>query len=191
MHTLTNFGDIAVVLPLSVVISFWLLRYNSSKVLVRWIVALSLCITITVLLKTYLYACPIGSDLVSPSGHTSLSTLTYGTIALVMAAERSRILQASVLGAGTGFVFAIAGSRVLLNAHSSLEVGIGILIGIATLALFTRYYLRSRSEGAPLLMLVLPAVAVMAVFHGHELRSELILHAIGYHLGLASFACIR
>ena len=37
-----------------------------------------------------------------------------------------------------------------------LEVGIGILIGITTMGLFTSYYLRWRNEGAPLLMLVLP-----------------------------------
>jgi membrane-associated phospholipid phosphatase len=191
MHTLTDFGDTAVVLPLSVVISSWLLRHHSRRILVSWIIAVSFCVTITALSKTYLYACPIGSDLVSPSGHTSLSTLTYGAIALVIAAEGSRILQTSVLGAGIGFICAIAGSRVVLNAHSGLEVGIGILIGIAALALFTRYYLRWRNEGAPLLALVLPAILVIAVFHGQDLRVELVLHAISHHLRLASFACIR
>jgi hypothetical protein len=86
-----------VVLPLSVVISLWLLRHHSHRVLVPWIIALGLCIAVTALLKTYLYACPIGSDLVSPSGHTSLSTLTYGAMTLVIAAEERRILQTSVL----------------------------------------------------------------------------------------------
>ena len=191
MHNLTDFGDTAVVLPLSVVISSWLLRYHSAKVLVPWIVALSICLTITGLLKTYFYACPIGPDLVSPSGHTSLSTLIYGAIALVIAAEQRRIPQISVIGAGASFIFAIAGSRVLLNAHSALEVGVGILIGIVTLALFTLHYVRWRNEGAPLLMLVLSAIVVIAVFHGQELPVELILHAIGRHLRLASFACIR
>jgi membrane-associated phospholipid phosphatase len=191
MHTLTDFGDTAVVLPLSIVMSSWLLYYHSRRVIIAWIIALSICVTITALSKTYFHACPIGSDLVSPSGHTSVSTLTYGAIALVIAAEESRILQTSVLGAGIGFIFAIAGSRVVLNAHSALEVGIGILIGITTLALFTKYYLRWRNEGAPLLMLVLPAMAVIAVFHGQELRFELVLHALSHHLRLASFACIR
>lgn len=191
MHTLTDFGDTAVVLPLSVVISLWLLRHHSHRVLVPWIIALGLCIAVTALLKTYLYACPIASDLVSPSGHTSLSTLTYGAMTLVIAAEERRILQTSVLGFGTGFIFSIAGSRVWLNAHSALEVGIGILIGIVTLALFAQYYLRWRNEGTPLLMLVLPAVVVITVFLGQEVRIELVLHAISHHLRLADFACIR
>jgi membrane-associated phospholipid phosphatase len=191
MHTLTDFGDTAVVLPLSVVISLWLLRHHSHRVLVPWIIALGLCIAVTALLKTYLYACPIGSDLVSPSGHTSLSTLTYGAMTLVIAAEERRILQTSVLGVGAGFIFSIAGSRVWLNAHSALEVGIGILIGIVPLALFARYYLRWRNEGTPLLMLVLPAVVVITVFLGQEVRIELVLHAISHHLRLADFACIR
>ena len=191
MHTLTDFGDAAVVLPLSVVISLWLLRHHSHRVLVPWIIALGLCIAVTALLKIYLNACPIGSDLVSPSGHTSLSTLTYGAMTLVIAAEERRILQTSVLGVGAGFIFSIAGSRVWLNAHSALEVGIGILIGIVTLALFARYYLRWRNEGTPLLMLVLPAVVVITVFLGQEVRIELVLHAISHHLRLAEFACIR
>jgi membrane-associated phospholipid phosphatase len=191
MHTLTDFGDTAVVLPLSVVISLWLLRHHSHRVLVPWIIALGLCIAVTALLKTYLYACPIASDLVSPSGHTSLSTLTYGAMTLVIAAEERRILQTSVLGVGAGFIFSIAGSRVWLNAHSALEVGIGILIGIVPLALFARYYLRWRNEGTPLLMLVLPAVVVITVFLGQEVRIELVLHAISHHLRLADFACIR
>jgi membrane-associated phospholipid phosphatase len=191
MHTLTDFGDTAVVLPLSVVISLWLLRHHSHRVLVPWIIARGLCIAVTALLKTYLYACPIASDLVSPSGHTSLSTLTYGAMTLVIAAEERRILQTSVLGVGAGFIFSIAGSRVWLNAHSALEVGIGILIGIVPLALFARYYLRWRNEGTPLLMLVLPAVVVITVFLGQEVRIELVLHAISHHLRLADFACIR
>jgi membrane-associated phospholipid phosphatase len=180
-----------VVLPLSVVISWWLLRHHSHRVFLPWIIALGLCITVTALLKTYLYACPIGSDLVSPSGHTSLSTFTYGAMTLVIAAEERWILQTSVLGARTSFIFSIAGSRVLLNAHSALEVGIGVLIGIVTLALFARYYLRWRNEGTPLLMLVLPALVVITVFHGQEAGIESVLHAISHHLLLASFACIR
>ena len=55
----------------------------------------------------------------------------------------------------------------------------------------TSYYLRWRNKGAPLLMLVLPAIVVIAVFHGQELRIELVLRAIGHHLHIASFACIR
>ena len=59
MHTLTDFGDAAVVLPLSVVISLWLLRHHSHRVLVPWIIALGLCIAVTALLKTYLYGAPV------------------------------------------------------------------------------------------------------------------------------------
>src|SRR5258708_30226504 len=94
-----------------------LLRHHSRRVLVAWIIALSLCITITALSKTYLYACPIGTDLVSPSGHTSLSTLSYGAIALAIAVEESRILQTSVLAAGIGFMFAISGSRAFAQPN--------------------------------------------------------------------------
>ena len=173
MHTLTDFGDTAVVLPLSVVISLWLLRHHSHRVLVPWIIALGLCIAVTALLKIYLNACPIGSDLVSPSGHTSLSTLTYGAMTLVIAAEERRILQTSVLGVGAGFIFAIAGSRVWLHARSALDGGLWILIGIVTLSFFSiavsRVWLNAHSA-LEVGIGILIGIVTLALFARYYLR---------------------
>ena len=79
---------------------------------------------------------PPASDFVSPSGHSSLSVLIYGAIALVIAAQHSGWLRAVILVTGASLIVAIAGSRLWLNAHSAPEVAVGVVIGIATLALF-------------------------------------------------------
>jgi len=189
MRALTDFGDIAVLLPLSVVILVWLLSDPSRRVVGSWVIAVGLCVATTALLKIYLYACPPAPDLVSPSGHSSLSVLIYGAIVLVIAAEQSGWRRAVMLIIGASFIAAIAGSRLWLNAHSGPEVAVGILIGIATLAVFADHYLRSRTEGRRLRPVILSVIVVTAIFHGQELHAEAFLHAISRHFHLTSFAC--
>jgi membrane-associated phospholipid phosphatase len=189
MNTITDFGDAAVVLPLSALMLVWLLWLHARRAAVSWVIAVSLCIVETALLKIVLYVCPPVPDLVSPSGHTGFSMLVYGAIVLAIAAEGRGWRRAAVLAAGAALIVGIAGSRLLLKMHSALEVGVGVLIGALTLTVFARGYLRSRSEERPLLPLILPAIAVIILFHGHELRAEGYLHAISRYLHLGGKAC--
>ena len=96
--------------------------------------------------------------------------------------------RVAVLAAGAGLIVGIAGSRLLLNAHSALEVGIGVLIGSVTLGLFASRYLSLRSEEKSLRPLILPAIAVITLLHGHELHAEGYLHAISRYLHLGGSA---
>ena len=96
-----------------------------------------------------------------------------------------------ILITGGSLIMAIAGSRIWVKAHSVLEVLIGIGIGIATLTLFAKCYLRSRTEGKRLQSLILPTIVVTALLHGQELRAEALLHAISRHVSLVSIACIQ
>jgi membrane-associated phospholipid phosphatase len=191
MNALTDFGDTAVLLPLSIVILIWMLIHHGRRVSASWVIVVSLCIGTTALLKIYLYACPPQPDLVSPSGHTSLSVLIYGAIALVIAAEQRGWSRAVIFFSGTGLILAIAGSRLWLNAHTAPEVAVGIVIGIATLTLFADRYGRSRTEEVSLRPFILSMVVVTAILHGQELRAEAFLHAISRHLHLKSIACMR
>jgi membrane-associated phospholipid phosphatase len=189
MSALTDFGDAAVVLPLSAVLLIWLLRLRQRRVAVSWVVAVGLCIVGTAFLKILLYVCSPVPDLVSPSGHTGLSMLIYGALALVIAAETPGWQRVTVLAVGAGLIAGIAGSRLVLNVHSALEVGIGVLTGTVTLALFASRHLRLGSEEKPLRPLILPAIAVITLFHGHELRAEGFLHAISRYLHPGGNAC--
>ena len=189
MTALTEFGDAAVVLPLSAVMLVWLVWLHARRAATSWVVAVSLCIVGTALLKIFLYVCSPVSNLVSPSGHTSLSMLIYGAFALVITAEIRGWQRVAVLAAGAGLIVGIAGSRLVLNVHSMLEVGLGVLIGTVALALFASRYLRLRSEGKSLRPLILPAIAVITLLHGHELRAEGYLHAISRYLHLSGSAC--
>jgi hypothetical protein len=107
------------------------------------VTAVGLCVAATALLKIYLYACPPAPDLVSPSGHSSLSVLIYGAIALVIAAQHSGWLRAVILVAGASPIVAIlpdpaSGSTRIARPRSLLRSS----FGIATLALFAAHYLK-------------------------------------------------
>jgi membrane-associated phospholipid phosphatase len=181
MRVLTDFGDLALLLPLSGVICAWLLSHHPRRVAGSWVVALGSCIVITALLKIYLYAYPRAPDFISPSGHSSLSVLNYGAISLVIAAERKGWLRALSIATAVAFVAAIAGSRLWLSTHSVPEIALGLLIGTATLTLFANQYLRFRKQGTQLRLFVLSVIIAITFLHGQELGAETFLHAISRH----------
>ena len=189
MSALTDFGDAAIVLPLSAVMLVWLLRFHPRRAAVSWAVSVTLCLAGTAFLKILFYGCPPVSNLVSPSGHTSFSILVYGAITLIVDPEGRGWQRVTILAAGAAVIVSIAGSRLVLNKHSALDVGVGLLIGTLTLPLFAREFLRLRSEERPLLPLLLPAIAVVAIFHGQELRAESFLHAISRYLRVSGNVC--
>jgi membrane-associated phospholipid phosphatase len=178
---LTDFGDLAVLMPLAAAVLIWLLRYLP-RAASRWVFALGFCIGLTALLKIVFYGCPPAGDVHSPSGHTSLSILVYGAIMLLTATDRPGLRRLLVIGAGAGFILAIAVSRLLLDAHSLPEVGLGLVIGIVALALFSREDLEVPNR--KLWPLLVTAGLLMSILHGRELHAEQYLHRITGYLHL-------
>jgi membrane-associated phospholipid phosphatase len=175
---LTDFGDLAVLIPVSAVILIWLVR-NSSRAAPRWILALSLCIGLTALLKIAFHACPPADNMHSPSGHTSLSTLVYGALTLVSATAWPGPHRVFVIAGGAGLILAIGVSRLLLDAHSVAEVGLGLVIGAVSLAIFSREYLQAPTTKMWSLLVVAGVLALG--LHGRELHAEQFLHRLtGY-----------
>ena len=189
MNFLTDFGDLAVLLPLSAVMLIWLLSLRPRSNAIWWLVAFGLCVGLTGLLKIYLYTCQPFAELQSPSGHTSLSTLVYGATAVVVAAEAARWQRVIALGSGILVVCGIAISRIVLGAHSPLEVVCGAVIGSIALAVFAREYLRHKPASLSLRPLMLALVLLAALLHGQALHAEEMLHAIGRYLGVGAVAC--
>jgi membrane-associated phospholipid phosphatase len=175
---LTDLGDLAVLLPLAAAMLAWLLFY-SARTAPRWVFALGSCVVLTALLKIAFYACPPADEMHSPSGHAGFSTLVYGALTFVAAIAWPGLRRALVICGGTGLILAIGVSRVLLDAHSVAEVGLGLLIGTVSLAAFSQKYLQVPNMKVwPLL--IAAAVLVMTL-HGHELHAEQLMHRItGY-----------
>jgi membrane-associated phospholipid phosphatase len=191
MTVFTDFGDPAVLLPLSGAILIWLLAAHPAQGTLWWLAAVVVCTAGTALLKIYFFVCPVGGEVVSPSGHTSFSTLVYGALAVIVAAKmKFGWRQAMVLAPGILCILAVAVSRFALGVHSFPEVVLGILLGIASLGLFTRAYLRLPPTDAPLRPLLVAVVLLAAVLHGQELHAEPLLHALSSYLRIGSFGCV-
>lgn len=190
LEGLTNFGDLAVLLPVSAAILLWLLRRSPRGVALWWLASLALCGGLTAGLKILFYACPPAADLHSPSGHTALSLLVYGGLAVIAAAPPTPRWQRIILiAAGLALALGIAFSRVALHDHTRLETAIGLAIGGASLALFSWRYLSQPRSPAPVWPLIAVSAAVLVVLHGDQLRAEEFLKTLGAYLHQAVLGC--
>jgi membrane-associated phospholipid phosphatase len=175
---LTKFGDAGVLLPLAATIFMWLLLSHATRAAVSWIFSLVACVAVTAALKIFFWGCPPISDLHSPSGHTGLSVLVYGTTVLIMAAEGGAWRPRIAVAGGVALILAIAVSRVLLDNHTVLEVIMGCVIGGASVAFFGHRYWRLRPKNARLTPLLVGMTMLAFALHGAELRAEELLHRI-------------
>ncbi len=181
---LTGFGDTAVLLPVAATIFVWLLLIGASRAAAWWAASIFLCGGLTAVLKIYFWGCPPAPDLHSPSGHTSFATLVYGAIALIVAAEGGRWRPPVAAACAGGLIAGIAGSRLLLDAHSIPEIVLGGTIGGGFLALFGRGYWRYRPKNAHLAVLLVAVTVLVSVLHGSQLHAEGVLHRVTAYFGI-------
>jgi membrane-associated phospholipid phosphatase len=192
MKFLTDFGDSAVLLPLSAVVLVWLLVTHSVAAAMWWAGALALFGGIIGTLKLLFFACPPATDIHSPSGHTGFSLVVYGGLAVVLAAgRRSAWARTAIMLTAIAFVVGIAKSRVALGMHTSPETVIGFAIGAITLALFGVGYLRAETNLRRVVPLLIGVLATLVVFHGSQLNPEKDLHALSVLLDFQRLLCPR
>ena len=178
---ITDFGDSAVLLPLAAAMLLWLLLLRAPRAAAWWVAAVGFCIGLTAVLKIFFFRCPPIHNLHSPSGHTSLSILIYGALALVIVVDGGNLRRVVMVGGGAGLIFAIAASRLLLDMHTMPEIALGLVIGVVGLMLFGYGYLRCKPEIVRLSPLLVSAVVLISTLHGSQLRAEEVLHRItGY-----------
>lgn len=188
VHTLTGTGDLAVLAPLIGILSAWLLLTRQLAALCWWNVAVAICAGMTAILKIYFYICPPAADFSNPSGHTSLSTLVYGSLTLLILRSVIGWRRYVVALLGAAVVFSIGMSRLLLHVHSVPEVLFGWLIGSFTLWIFARAF---RLHEYPYLRpLIAACVVIIVSLTGQEVRAENLLHALGLHLRDRGLSCI-
>jgi membrane-associated phospholipid phosphatase len=190
MKFLTDFGDSAVLLPLSAVVLIWLLATRSVGAAIWWVGVLIAFGAIIGGLKMLFFACPPAVDVRSPSGHTGFSMLVYGGIAAIIAAQRrSAWSRAGIMLATVALVVGIAISRVTLHMHSRTETLIGFLIGAAAVAVFVFGYRRTTTNRRMMTPLLFAVVLTAAIFHGARLNAETNLHTLGGWLDLQQLFC--
>lgn len=173
LHSVTDFADQAVVLPLAVVIGVAMLAAGWRRGAVAWVVAIGGMLGVMLVLKLWAGACGpvlVGDDLQSPSGHTASAAAIYGGgLALLIRRTLPRVPVAFVCAAA--LAIGIGATRVLLGAHSVLEVVIGGCVGVATATLLARAAgpMPPRFRSLPAAGAVL---ATLLVFHGLHMPAE-------------------
>ncbi len=192
MIAITNLGDSGVLLPVAGLILLILLLLHTRRTAFWWASTIALCALATVVAKIALHACVFGwssHDLMSPSGHTSLSTTVYGSCAFVVAAETSRWRRLAALAIGGVIVAAIALSRVYVHAHTGPEVVAGLVIGAACVSWFAFGCSRAEERRLPWqAVITISALAIVATYGAH-LDFEALIAALAQHLGAPGASC--
>jgi membrane-associated phospholipid phosphatase len=131
----TDLGDSALLLLGSFALFALLLWEGSASVALAWAVAVAVCLALTFVAKLVFITLHIYGagenwlNVVSPSGHTSLSLVFYGGLAAITATGRSATLRWMSYGLTVLLVVAIGVTRILRDDHSAEEIALGFAIG--------------------------------------------------------------
>jgi len=177
MQAISNFGNAAILFPLSLIVAGAIWRFQSRMAAAWFLGTVTLCAAVIAVLKIAFATCSYawGTDIVSPSGHASLSTMFYGSLMLVVARQVRPWQQAVIVVAACGLIAAVAVSRIVLRAHSPAEVAIGLSVGAAACALFAVQYLRRPTPPLNLALLTALSVAAILALHDTHVHAE---HAV-------------
>ncbi|MEO6025046.1 MAG: phosphatase PAP2 family protein [Burkholderiales bacterium] len=173
----TDCGDLAVLLPMAAILALTLWRFESRAAAWAWTQALAVCLVATLVLKLGFLTCgrAWGVNIVSPSGHASMSTVVYGGFAVVMATRTAR-WRLLIIVAMALWISALAVSRTVLHFHSRMEVGIGLAVGLIALGVFVWKYRQLAHPKMNLPAIGMGAMCVLAVLYGTRLQAESFLY---------------
>jgi membrane-associated phospholipid phosphatase len=136
---LTNLGDSAVTVPLAVLTCCFLDAARQVRLAFVWSFVILGCAGVIGVLKLLLTACGPGltfAGMLSPSGHTAMSTAIYGSLSLVIAHSSPPVVRAVVYSSGILLISGIGASRLALRYHAPAEVAAGLIIGAGAVAGF-------------------------------------------------------
>lgn len=191
LHAITDLADSGLILPLCVLLAGLLFVAESRRSAWLFFRALLICLIIMTLLKIGFLSCgkAVGSEIHSPSGHASLATFFFGSLATVLFVRLRAPWRWIAPALALMLVILIGATRVALNAHNPAEVLLGTLVGALSLAAFTWPYLKQAHRQLPLKLLLLALGPLFLLCYGSALPAEELLHAMIPHLQPAS--CIR
>jgi membrane-associated phospholipid phosphatase len=140
-QSITDLGDSAVTLSLAGFILAFLLADRRRADAGAWLVAVAACAAGVAFVKILFHSCAHDGWLPwlnNPSGHTAMSTLVYGGLAVLLVHGGARWRRIVLPAAAALVVGAIAISRIALHAHDRAEVMAGLVVGLAAILLFRR-----------------------------------------------------
>jgi membrane-associated phospholipid phosphatase len=182
---LTDFADLAVILPLVAAVAAALALQGWRRGAVTWLIVVAATFGTMLALKLIFLSCtPVfdALDIHSPSGHVAAATVVTGGLAAMLTRRRSSILPAALLAA-----LAIGVSRLVLGVHTLPEVIVGALIGLVGAVVLLRFTSPPpRLRITPLLAVI---VLVAVLFHGLHMPAEAAIRHTAFRMTLFIPAC--
>ena len=172
---ITDCGDSAVTVPLALLILIFLFAAGQRRLAGSWILAIGGAAIVIGALKLVFGACGAdfaGNHIVSPSGHTAMSTVVYGALALLVGSRLPRWRRYAVFAVAGIAILGIALSRVVLHEHNVPEIVVGGVVGIAGAAVFAAALGRQEAPPLPLGWMLLCGVVLVALLHGARWKVE-------------------
>lgn len=189
--SVTNAGDSGLLLPVGAILILLLGTLESFRAAFLFARSLILCLIALLLLKLVFISCGKHWDLgiTSPSGHTGLSVMIYGSLATVLMKQvpvEWKVLVAYLAISIVGF---IAYSRILLGAHSWEEVLMGGSMALIVLMTFALPYSKLKHPKIKLgLFFGVLATGTMLTYGLHA-PAEPAVHAASSYLKLRFNVC--
>jgi len=183
---ITALGDSAVLLPCIVLITLWLAIPAATRWLAwRWLALVLVVIGLVALSKLafmgWMVTLP-DVDFTGVSGHSALAMLVWPALASLVGMRRGLLFQAIGVLLGVALALAVGWSRVVLHAHSPIEVVLGLLLGAVAVLSFLwgyRHVWRLPERGY---VAVLSLVLVLPFVYGHRFPSVTVLSDVASYL---------
>jgi len=169
MVAITELGSARVYLPLTGVLLVWMVWQRRYSAAAHWLAAIAFGMALTQVLKWTLHIPrPIeiysGASAFSfPSGHTTMSVVCYGFLAVLVAREIATRWRIWVYLSAGLLITPIALSRLYLGAHWLSDVIGGITLGLAWVALTGLAYRRHPAPAlAPRALITITTLTLLA-----------------------------
>lgn len=173
MVGITMLGDPQVYVPLTIVVVAWLLWKHNLPAVIHLAAAVAFGAILNRLLKLVLHVPAPAADHAAttfsfPSAPVTMSTVTYGFLAVLLARELPPARRRPAYVVAGLLIAAIASSRLYLGSHWLSDVVGGITLGTAWVALLGIAYRRHYSPPLPaagLATVIVIALAGTATIH--------------------------
>jgi len=196
LHTvwvfITDCGDSAVTVPLALLVLIFLVVSRQQRVACAWVLTVGGAAIVIAALKLAFGACGTaiaGSHIVSPSGHTAMSTAVYGALALLSGSRLPAGRRYAVYAAAGAAIVGIALSRVVLHEHNFAEIVVGWIVGAGAVAAFAMALGRQQAPPLPLGWMALCGVILVALLHGTRWHVEPAVRHVAWLFRLALPFC--
>lgn len=173
MIAITEIGDTAVVLSVTIAVCLWLAWRRAYRTAAYWILAVAGASALNTAIKAALHRVRPGelpysgwSAFSFPSGHSTVNVVLYGFLAFLVARELRPVQRIPVALGAASLVLMILFSRLYLGAHWLSDVLGGVAFGTAWLALLGLSYLHRQPESLRPKQLLVVACAALILAGG-------------------------